>query len=139
LLNDLLDFAKANGISVKYGPLGRRRGEYRHDPRLIILNPRMSDTLQCSTLAHELGHWHYGDTWTDDPKVLAMRERRANRYAAELLIDPLEYAYAERVLGADKVTSLARELGVAIYVVEAYREILHDRRSAPPRRHLRAV
>lgn len=139
MLDDLLDFAKDNGVNVKYGRLGKRRGEYRHGPRLIVLNLGMSTALERSTLAHELGHWHYADEWTDDPRVLEMRERRANRFAAELLIDPLEYAYAERMLGADKVQSLARELEVSTYVVEAYREILRARRAAPERRRLRAV
>ena len=139
MIDDLLDLAASNGVAVKLGRLGRRRGEYRHAARLIILNVNMSGVLQRSTLAHELGHWRHADEWTDDPHVLAMRERRANRYAAELLVDPLDYAYAERIVGSAHVGALARELDVAGYVIEAYQEILRDRRATPQRMHLRAV
>lgn len=101
--------------------LGRRRGEYRHLPRLITLNPRMSESLQRSTLAHELGHAYYGDTWAADPEVLMLQERRANTYAAGLLITPSEYALAEQLVGPH-TGALAKELGVARYIVEAWQQ-----------------
>lgn len=118
-LQNLLDLAEREGIHVTWRDLGRRRGEYRHGPRLITLNPRMSGTLQRSTLAHELGHAWYADTWTDDPAALAMRERRANAYAARLLVDPNRYADAERLVGPH-VGAIASELNVARYIVEAW-------------------
>jgi Zn-dependent peptidase ImmA (M78 family) len=140
LIDDLFDFAKRNGVNVKYGDLGRRRGEYRHSHNLIVINPRMSEVLQRSTLAHELGHWHHADEWTDDPRTLAARERRANEYAARMLISPVDYALAERAHGPH-VGAIARELEVATYVVEAWQGILGRAVAAPApvRRYLRAV
>ncbi|MBO9556726.1 ImmA/IrrE family metallo-endopeptidase [Cellulomonas sp.] len=120
MMDDLLQLADDVGVHVTWRDLGRRRGEYRHGPRLITLNPRMSGVLQRSTLAHELGHHHHGDTWTDDPALLDTRERRADAYAAELLISPAEYALAERLVGPHP-GAIARELNVARYVVDAWR------------------
>ncbi len=81
----------------------------------------MSDVLQKSTLAHELGHAHHGDAWTDDPHIKQLREDRANAYAARLLISPLEYAIAERLVG-HHTGALAKELGVAAYIIEAWKQ-----------------
>ncbi|GAB2457827.1 ImmA/IrrE family metallo-endopeptidase [Xylanimonas ulmi] len=142
MIDDLVVYARERGVDVKYGNLGRRRGEYRHGPRLIVLNPHMSGVLQRSTLAHELGHAHRGDEWTDDPRELAARERLADEYAARLLVSPVEYALAERLHG-QHTGAIARELDVAVYVVEAWQRLL--RRGATPalpraaRQHLRAV
>lgn len=131
-MEELLELAEREGARVTWRDLGRRRGEYRAGPRLITLNPRMSTVLQRSTLAHELGHHHYADTWTDDPREHAAQERRANAYAARLLIDPAEYAAAERLVGPH-AGAIARELGVALYVVEAARDALLNYVPAPRR------
>ncbi|RYQ42435.1 hypothetical protein PG2000B_1128 [Bifidobacterium pseudolongum subsp. globosum] len=42
-----------------------------------------------------------------------------------MLIDPLEYAYAEAVYESN-VVGMARELNVLPWVIMAYRERLHD-------------
>lgn len=120
-MNDLLQLADEVGVRVMWRDLGRRRGEYRAGPRLITLNPRLPGLLQRSTLAHELGHHHHGDEWTDDPRALAARERRANAYAAQLLITPAGYAAAERLVGPHP-GALARELDVALYVLQAWQD-----------------
>lgn len=113
--------ADAEGVRVMWRNLGRRRGEYKHSARLITLNPHMSDVLQRSTLAHELGHAHYGDTWTDNQSVHDKHEARANQYAASILISPLEYAVAEALAGSH-IGALAKELGVAAYIIEAWQQ-----------------
>lgn len=118
-LERLLALADSRNLRVNWRNLGRRRGEYRHTAGLITLNPAMSDTLQRSTLAHELGHAYYGDTWTDEPALLARREQRANTYAAHLLISPLEFALAEHLVG-QHTGALAKELNVARYIIEAW-------------------
>jgi Zn-dependent peptidase ImmA (M78 family) len=104
---------------VAWRDLGRRAGEY-HSSGLILLNPRRTETVQRVTLAHELGHAHYGHTWTDDVHERAVRERLADRYAARLLITPARYAAAERMVGPH-VGAIARELEVTTGVVEAWR------------------
>lgn len=120
-MDDLLQLAAARGLRVTWRDLGRRRGEYRHRAGLITLNPRMSGILQRSTLAHELGHAWHADEWTDDPRALAAGERRANRYAAHLLISPAEYAIAERLVGPHP-GALAHELNVARYIIDAWQD-----------------
>lgn len=41
-----------------------RRGEL-YSSGLVLLNPRRTETIQRVTLAHELGHAHFGHTRTD--------------------------------------------------------------------------
>lgn len=60
--------------------------------RHITLRTGMSLAQARSTLAHELGHAHYGHDCTTP-----MYERQARRYAARLLIDPALYAEKERI------------------------------------------
>jgi Zn-dependent peptidase ImmA (M78 family) len=104
---------------VAWRDLGRRAGEF-HSSGLILLNPKRTETVQRVTLAHELGHAHYGDIWTDGAREHAVRERLADRYAARLLITPAPYGAAERLVGPH-VGAIARELEVTTGVVEAWR------------------
>lgn len=61
----------------------------------------MSDTDALCALAQELGHAHYGAPASHRPRY----ELRANRFAARLLISPVEYAMAERAYGHTQRTS----------------------------------
>lgn len=106
------------GMRVKTRDLGRRHGEYRHSAGLIILNPRLTAVQQRCTLAHELGHAHFGDTITDE-----RIERRADQWAARLLVSPAAYARAESITGGSSA-ALARELGLTRQIVLAYRAYL---------------
>ncbi|WP_408931096.1 ImmA/IrrE family metallo-endopeptidase [Corynebacterium sp. YSMAA1_1_D6] len=47
-----------------------------------------------SVLAHELGHAHYGDTPTGNGHYDQRQERRADEYAARLLINPHDFEAA---------------------------------------------
>lgn len=118
-MEELLTEAAAQGVRVAWRDLGRRAGEY-HSSGLILLNPRRSETTQRVTLAHELGHAHYGHTWTDDQREHEHRERLADRYGARLLVSPAAYAAAERLVGPH-AGALARELGVTTRVIETWR------------------
>ncbi|MBB5472532.1 ImmA/IrrE family metallo-endopeptidase [Cellulomonas hominis] len=118
-MEELLALATERGVRVAWRDLGRRAGEY-HSSGLILLNPRRTETVQRVTLAHELGHAHYGHTWTDDPREHEHRERLADRHGARLLISPSAYAAAERLVGPHP-GALARELGVTASVVETWR------------------
>lgn len=118
-MDDLLAEAHARGLRVAWRDLGRRAGEF-HSSGLILLNPRRTETVQRVTLAHELGHAHYGHTWTDDIRQHAAHERLADRFAARRLISLARYAAAERLVGPHP-GAIARELEVTTRVVEAWR------------------
>ena len=68
-----------------------------------------------STLAHELAHHVYQDAGFGDVWV----ERRADVWAARLLICPGQYARAERMYDADPHL-IAQDLGVTTRLVRAY-------------------
>lgn len=118
-MEQLLARAAAQGVRVAWRDLGRRAGEY-HSSGLILLNPSRSATTQRVTLAHELGHVHYGHAWTEDPITREHHERLADRFGARLLISREAYVAAEWLVGPH-VGALARELGVTTTVVEAWR------------------
>lgn len=90
-MRDLIAKAAAYGVHVHFWHLpAGKRGLYDHDEKRIYLNMRLTPNERRCTLAHELGHAHYGHERTS-PK----NERLARAYAARLLIDPAEYARLE--------------------------------------------
>lgn len=104
------------GVDVEWADMGeRRRGEYRHRQRTIVLNRRLTEPQAVATLAHETGHARAGDTSTS-PAV----ERRASEIGASLVISALEYARAERLHGPHP-GAIAAELGVTVHLVEAWK------------------
>jgi putative toxin-antitoxin system, toxin component len=78
----------------------------------------MDDTTTLCSLAHELGHAHYGDP----PGHHGAHEIRADRFAARLLISPAEYATTEAIYGPHPAT-LANELGVTVKVLKTWQNI----------------
>ncbi|CAM4152752.1 ImmA/IrrE family metallo-endopeptidase [Corynebacterium belfantii] len=78
----------------------------------------MGDRETLCTLAHELGHAHYGDP----PEHDGWREKRADRFAARILITPGEYAVAERLHGPCP-GAIAYELGVTAHLIQAWRSV----------------
>ena len=98
------------------------QGLYLRQPNLILLDSRLCGVQLCCVLAHEISHARHMDAGCHVDKWV---ERRADQEAAKMLIDPLEYAYAEAVYEGD-VMGMARELNVLPWVIEAYRERLHD-------------
>lgn len=104
------------GIEVEWEDLGaRRRGEYRDDDQLIVLNCRLTRVQAIATLAHEIGHATFGDRCTN-PR----NERRAWEYGAALTIEVEEYAAAEHLVGCH-VGALAHALDVTPKLVDAWR------------------
>lgn len=67
---------------------------YRHSERTIYTRRGQSVASYRSSLAHELGHAHYQDEHTRDPKRTSFQEHRADLYACHLLIDPDEWEQA---------------------------------------------
>jgi len=118
-LDNIVARASSLGLRVAYRNLGRRNGELTRGG-LIVVNYSKPVVVQRCTIAHEMGHWHYGHDWTRDHDR-ARDERQADLYAAKLLISPLEYALAEQVVGPHP-TPLARELGVTPQLVRVWQE-----------------
>lgn len=109
---DLVKLAEAAGASVVW-TTDVARGDYFMGT--IRVNPRLSDADTVVVLAHELGHHHHGHVG-NSPRF----EVQANAYAARLLIDPDDYAAAER-LCEGHAGAMARELGVTTAIVDAWR------------------
>lgn len=109
--------AEALGLTVQEVRLqARRRGEYIHSKRLILLKPGMSHREARCTLAHEIQHAIAGDIPSPFGPAFTRQERLANRRAAELLIDASEYAAAER-LREGHGPSIAHDLDVTYKVL----------------------
>ena len=98
------------------------QGVYIREKHLILLDSRLCGVQLCCVLAHEISHARHMDAGC---RVDKWTERRADQEAALMLIDPMEYAYAETVYEGN-VMGMARELNVLPWVIGAYRERLHD-------------
>lgn len=101
---------------------GDVQGLYLREPNLILLDTQLRGVQLRCVLAHEISHARHMDAGCRVDKWV---ERRADQEAAMMLVDPMEYAYAETVYEGNLV-GIARELSVLPWVVEAYRERLHD-------------
>lgn len=101
---------------------GGYEGFYAPGLDLIVLDSRLTDVQRRCVLAHEISHARHMDAGCRADK---WAERRADREAAKMLIDPMEYAYAETIYEGN-VMGMARELNVLQWVIMAYRERLHD-------------
>ena len=114
--------------ATQYCRLGEARlhngmqGVYIRDKHLILLDSRLCGVQLCCVLAHEISHARHMDAGCRVDKWV---ERRADQEAALMLIDPMEYAYAEAVYEGN-VMGMARELNVLPWVITAFRERLHD-------------
>lgn len=89
-------------------------GYYDHDSSEVVVEISLTHAQKKAVIAHELGHAYYSHECGGK-----RNERQANRYAAELLVDPVEYATAERL--NDSPEAIARELDVTPEIVKDYR------------------
>ncbi|MCH4857039.1 ImmA/IrrE family metallo-endopeptidase [Bifidobacterium pseudolongum] len=101
---------------------GDVQGLYLRESNLILLDRDLTSEQRRCVLAHEISHARHLD---EGCRMDRWSERRADHEAAMMLIDPLEYAYAEAVYEGN-VMGMARELNVLPWVIGAYRERLHD-------------
>lgn len=90
----------------------------------ITVQIGMDDTTTLCSLAHELGHAHYGDP----PGHHGAHEIRADRFAARLLINPHDYATTEAIYGPHP-NVLAHELGVTVKVLKTWQSF-YERQAA---------
>ncbi|MEH0147430.1 ImmA/IrrE family metallo-endopeptidase [Corynebacterium sp. Q4381] len=90
-------------------------GGWFPDERLILIRTGLGPRNRIHTLAHELGH-----AASDDPAGHQSRyEMRADLYAANLLINPQEYAELEMIYDGHP-GAIAAELGVTIHLLEVW-------------------
>lgn len=97
----------------------RRRGQYLHSERRILIAERLTRLEARCTLAHELGHAVSGDQPALFGPLHARQERRARRTAASWLIDQAEYERAAAMFEGEP-RLIANELDVTLEVLEDY-------------------
>ncbi|MCS5479775.1 ImmA/IrrE family metallo-endopeptidase [Corynebacterium sp. YIM 101645] len=97
---------------------------YLHHRRIILLRYDLDPYTRRCALAHELGHAYHGDQIPGDPRI----ERRADEFAARILITPEDYAAAEAL--HHSVGAIAHELEVTPHLVEVWQD-LHERTQSP--------
>ncbi len=115
-MKSLLEEAARLGVKVHRAHLpDGHRGYYRHDDRIISVCLTLTPSEAREVLAHELGHAYYGHACGS-----AKHEEQADRRAALLLIDPDEYARAEREHPA--VGAIADYLGIDSHLVLVWRQ-----------------
>ena len=113
----LIDVAEHRGYHVRWHRGGPKAAWI--PPMTISLRLGMSDVATLCALAHELGHAQAGDP----PGHLGANELRADRFAARLLISPVEYRAAEETYGPHPAR-LAAELGVTTPLIHVFQSTL---------------
>lgn len=111
---DLILHAEDMGARIAWARDLPERGR-RYPNGVIVIRYGMSERRTLSTLAHELGHHYYGDVYCT-PAV----ERRALRWAGQLLIPPAAYAEAES--HHHSPGAIAQHLGVTVEIIHALQE-----------------
>lgn len=88
--------------------------------RQIILRHGLDRVPRRYVLAHELGHAHQRDARSGCDSIDSLSERRADAFAALLLISQAEYAMAETELGPS-IAGLAHALDVTPHLTRLCR------------------
>lgn len=124
MIEALIQAAEARGYRIRWH-LGGPKAAWLPHRSTISLRVGMDDTTTLCSLAHELGHAHYGDP----PGHHGAHELRADRFAARLLINPADYAATEAIYGPHP-TLLAAELGVTVKVLKTWQAIYERKLAA---------
>lgn len=103
-------------------------GWYDHHRRVISTRRGQSIAQYKSVLAHELGHAHYGDTPTGNGHFDQRQERRADEYAAQLLINPHDFE-AAAIWHHGHLPAIADELEVTQHILKTWQS-LYERTAA---------
>lgn len=104
---------------------GKMDGLYCQSTNTILIDRRVTYTRKRCILVHELIHWKHGDDTTNGCHGSRL-ERRCRKETALLLIDPVEYATAERLYDGN-IYQIANELNVTLDIINDYQQLLHDR------------
>lgn len=117
-LNNILAHAKNIGLEVEEAPLRGSLNAVLLEGGRVILNEARTEATKRYALAHECGHWKYGHDWRLE-HTIERDEYQADRYAAHLLISPIEYARAEEMFEGH-VGAISRELLVPAHVLKIW-------------------
>lgn len=113
-MRQLLMKAAELGVRVHGAHLpGDMLGSYSPTQRRVYFDLGLTPDERRVTIAHELGHVHYGHDCDS-----TRNEMQAETYAAHLLIDPAEYARAEAIDAEPNY--LAAETGVTVELILHY-------------------
>lgn len=123
---DLARLAESMGVRLTRHD-GGPKGLYIDHLRTITTRRCLSIAEYRSTLAHELAHAHYRDVPCRDPVRHARQERRADLWAAHLLLD------GEDVEGAlawhhHHRAPAAYDLEVTVHLLDVW--LTHERKTA---------
>lgn len=103
-------------------------GWYDRHRRVISTRRGQSIAQYKSVLAHELGHAAHGDTPTGNGHFDQRQERRADEYAARLLINPTDFESAA-IWHHGHLPAIADELEVTQHILKTW-QTLHERQAA---------
>lgn len=113
---ELIRFAAASGIEIHAAHLEDDvLGYWSPDEGRIYYDMQLTPNEARVTVAHELGHAHYGHRCDS-----IRHEHQAEMYAASLLIDPAAFADVE-ALDSDH-HNLADELRVTVDLIQFYEQ-----------------
>lgn len=119
--------AESMGVQLKRHT-GGCPGWYDHHRRIISTRRGQSISQYKSVLAHELGHAAHGDTPTGNGHFDQRQERRADEYAARLLINPTDFETAA-IWHHGHLPAIADELEVTQHILKTW-QTLHERQAA---------
>ncbi|MDK8693620.1 ImmA/IrrE family metallo-endopeptidase [Corynebacterium sp. MSK158] len=105
---------------------GGRPGWYDHHRRIISTRRGQSISQYRSVLAHELGHAAHGDAPTGNGHFDQRQERRADEYAARLLINPTDFESAA-VWHHGHLPAIADELEVTQHILKTWQSMAANR------------
>lgn len=97
-------------------------GGYDATNNRILISDRLTPVQRRCVLAHEISHARHHDVGC---KCNSATERRADMEAARMLVNQLEYQSAEIIFDGDEY-AIARELNVMPWIIQAYKQWLHD-------------
>lgn len=115
---DLARLAEDMGVRLQRHD-GGPKGFYLDAERLISTRRGLSIAEYRCTLAHELGHAYYRDIRVRDPVRHIYQEKRADKYAARLLLDSMDVATALACHG-HHLAPTAHELEVTIHLLNVW-------------------
>ena len=105
---------------------GGHPGWYDHHRRIISTRRGQSISQYRSVLAHELGHAAHRDTPTGNGHFDQRQERRADEYAARLLINPTDFETAA-IWHHGHLPAIADELEVTKHILKTWQSMAANR------------